>query len=132
MYSDSDKKHKNSDRLVLLEEEESVYWANLKIPFYLEANGLYAQLARLYNNNNYLWRKGMTEKNFLTKTLTDTALTRRSFLKWSAALGGTTALAGGLNYGLKAAEETAVSEGEWIVAACWHNCGGRCPGHAPG
>lgn len=72
----------------------------------------------------------MTEKNFLTKTLTDTALTRRSFLKWSAALGGTTALAGGLNYGLKAAEETAVSEGEWIVAACWHNCGGRCPNYA--
>ena len=72
----------------------------------------------------------MTENNFLTKTLTKTALTRRSFLKWSAALGGTTALAGGLNYGLKAAEEAAVSEGEWIVAACWHNCGGRCPNYA--
>jgi len=73
----------------------------------------------------------MTDKNFLTKTLTDTALTRRSFLKWSAALGGTAALAGGLNYGLIAAENAAAeTEGEWITAACWHNCGGRCPNYA--
>ena len=49
----------------------------------------------------------MTEKNFLTKTLTDTVLSRRSFLKWSAALGGTAALAGGVNYGLKAAQAAA-------------------------
>ena len=69
----------------------------------------------------------MSEKNFLTKTLTDTVLTRRSFLKWSAALGGTAALAGGLNYGLKAVEKAAAqTEGEWLSAACWHNCGGRC------
>ena len=71
----------------------------------------------------------MTEKNFLTKTLTETMLTRRSFLKWSAALGGTAALAGGVSYGLKVAEATAekaAGEGEWISAACWHNCGGRC------
>ena len=72
----------------------------------------------------------MSEKNFLTKTLTETMLTRRSFLKWSAALGGTAALAGGVKFGLKAAEvATAASEnnGQWIAAACWHNCGGqRC------
>lgn len=71
----------------------------------------------------------MTEKNFLTKTLTETVMTRRSFLKWSAALGGTAALAGGLNYGLKAVETavtTAANEGKWVAAACWHNCGGRC------
>ncbi len=49
----------------------------------------------------------MTEKNFLTKTLTDTVLSRRSFLKWSAALGGTAALAGGLKYGLKTVEKAA-------------------------
>jgi anaerobic dimethyl sulfoxide reductase subunit A len=72
---------------------------------------------------------GMTEKNFLTKTLNDTVLSRRSFLKWSAALGGTAALAGGLNFGLKkvaAAAEAAGSEGKWVPVACWHNCGGRC------
>jgi anaerobic dimethyl sulfoxide reductase subunit A len=72
---------------------------------------------------------GMTEKNFLTKTLNDTVISRRSFLKWSAALGGTAALAGGFNYGLKqvsAAAEAAGLEGKWVSAACWHNCGGRC------
>ncbi len=71
----------------------------------------------------------MTEKNFLTKALTDTVLTRRSFLKWSAALGGTAALAGGMGYGLKAVESAAVraaSEGKWVPGACWGNCGGRC------
>jgi anaerobic dimethyl sulfoxide reductase subunit A len=72
----------------------------------------------------------MAEKNFLTKTLTETVMTRRSFLKWSAALGGTTALAGGIRYGLNAvgaaAEKAAETEGKWVSAACWHNCGGRC------
>jgi len=60
----------------------------------------------------------MTEKNFLTKTLTDTVLSRRSFLKWSAALGGTAALAGGLNFGLKtveAAAQTAETDGQWLA-----------------
>lgn len=71
----------------------------------------------------------MTEKNFLTKALTDTVLSRRSFLKWSAALGGTAALAGGMKFGLKAVEaaaQTADTEGKWIPVQCWHNCGGRC------
>jgi anaerobic dimethyl sulfoxide reductase subunit A len=70
----------------------------------------------------------MTEKNFLTKTLTDTVLSRRSFLKWGAALGGTAALAGGLNSGLKVVDKAAAaSEGKWVPAPCWHNCGGtRC------
>ncbi|MCX6079258.1 MAG: molybdopterin-dependent oxidoreductase [Chloroflexi bacterium] len=71
----------------------------------------------------------MTEKDFLTKALTDTVLTRRSFLKWSATLGGTAVLAGGVNTGLKAVEaaaDKAASEGKWVSAACWHNCGGRC------
>jgi anaerobic dimethyl sulfoxide reductase subunit A len=71
----------------------------------------------------------MSEKNFLTKALTETALTRRSFLKWSAALGGTAVMAGGVRSGLKvveAATAAAVGQGEWITAACWHNCGGRC------
>ncbi len=72
----------------------------------------------------------MSENNFLSKALDDTVLNRRSFLKWSGALGGTAVLAGGLSYGLKMAEATpdaAATEGEWITAACWHNCGGqRC------
>jgi anaerobic dimethyl sulfoxide reductase subunit A len=71
----------------------------------------------------------MSEKDFLTKVITETALSRRSFLKWSAALGGTAALAGGLNFGLKkvaAAVQTADTNGTWVPVACWHNCGGRC------
>jgi anaerobic dimethyl sulfoxide reductase subunit A len=70
----------------------------------------------------------MSEKNFLNKVLSETALSRRSFIKWSAALGGTAALAGGLNFGLKTVEAAAQAapEGKWVSAACWHNCGGRC------
>lgn len=74
----------------------------------------------------------MSEKNFIKKTLTETVMTRRSFLKWSAVLGGTAALAGGLKFGLRTAQAAAqtTDEGQWILAACWHNCGGRCPNYA--
>ncbi|HMN15674.1 MAG TPA: molybdopterin-dependent oxidoreductase, partial [Bellilinea sp.] len=71
----------------------------------------------------------MSDKDYLTKTLTESALSRRSFLKWSAAMGGAVAMAGGVKYGLKAVEGSAVqaqAEGKWVTAACWHNCGGRC------
>lgn len=73
----------------------------------------------------------MSDSNFLAKTVSDVMLNRRSFLKWSSALSGTAVLSGGLNQvvqgttaqSVKAAE----TEGEWITAACWHNCGGqRC------
>ncbi len=72
----------------------------------------------------------MSNKDFLTKTLIDTVMTRRSVLKWSAALGGTAAVAGGLQLGLQAsstmAQAGAEGGSEWVAAACWHNCGGRC------
>lgn len=69
----------------------------------------------------------MTEQNFLTKTLNDTILSRRSFLKWSAALGGTAAMAGGLEFGLKTvANVSAAGEEQTQTVACYHNCGGRC------
>ncbi|MBK8899678.1 MAG: molybdopterin-dependent oxidoreductase [Anaerolineaceae bacterium] len=77
----------------------------------------------------------MSENNFLNKALDNTVLNRRSFLKWSGALGGTAVLAGGLKIGLQpiatALSTPAASreEGEWISAACWHNCGGRCPNY---
>jgi len=75
----------------------------------------------------------MSEENVISKALNQTLLTRRSFLKWSAAVGGTAVMAGGLDYGLRAVEataETVQSTAEWIPAACWHNCGGRCPNYA--
>ncbi len=74
----------------------------------------------------------MSDDNILTRAL-DAALTRRSFLKWSSVLGGTVALADGLDFGLKAigqnaplSANAASGEGKWVTAACWHNCGGRC------
>lgn len=69
----------------------------------------------------------MTKKDFLTKTLTDTVISRRSFLKWSAALGGTAALAGGLDFGLKTVEKAAAANDSQIfTTSCYHNCGSRC------
>ncbi len=76
----------------------------------------------------------MSDKNYLTQLLSETALSRRSFLKWSAVLGGTASLAAnGVNTGLQAVSAIAAPEataapstGKWVAAACWHNCGGRC------
>ena len=60
-----------------------------------------------------------------------THLSRRAFVGGSAALFGTLAAGSSLvacapqtqQDAQGAAEE---DEGEWICAACWHNCGGRC------
>lgn len=75
----------------------------------------------------------MSDNELVTNRLMDTLLSRRSFLKWSAAVGGTAAIVGGLDVGLKAIEASAApaqqSDGKWVVAACWHNCGGRCPNY---
>lgn len=71
----------------------------------------------------------MSNDKLVTNTVMDTILTRRSFVKWSAAVGGAAAAAGGLSLGLRALEANAqaeASEGEWVAAACWGNCGGRC------
>lgn len=74
----------------------------------------------------------MSDETILGKALDNTVLSRRSFMKWSSVLGGTAALAGGLGIGLTAVQEAAAADasssaGEWITAACWHNCGGqRC------
>ena len=72
----------------------------------------------------------MSNNDLVSKTLMDTLLSRRSFMKWSAAIGGTAAVAGGM--GLSSLNAVAAdapvqqSGGKWVVAACWHNCGGRC------
>jgi anaerobic dimethyl sulfoxide reductase subunit A len=56
---------------------------------------------------------------------------RRTFLGWSAAAAGAAALVGVGTGLVKVGPETAnaaaeTEEGQWITAACWHNCGGRC------
>ncbi|MBP2637451.1 MAG: anaerobic dehydrogenase, typically selenocysteine-containing [Firmicutes bacterium] len=59
-------------------------------------------------------------------------ISRRSFLKGTATLAaGATAASILPGCGLQKVssdrlEELAKKEGEWITAACWHNCGGRC------
>lgn len=74
----------------------------------------------------------MGEKNLITQVLQDTLLTRRTFLKWSAALGGTAMLVGnGANLGLQAVAEAApaqaASETKTVWQSCMVNCGSRCP-----
>lgn len=69
--------------------------------------------------------------DLLTKTLTDTILSRRSLVKWSAVLGGTAALAESVGIGLRAATAAtppaggASRQGKWIPAACWGDCGSK-------
>lgn len=70
----------------------------------------------------------MLKNDLFTNNLAETILNRRSFLKWSAVLGGTTALAGPLGIGLQAAAtaaQAATKTGKWIPAACWGDCGSK-------
>jgi anaerobic dimethyl sulfoxide reductase subunit A len=65
--------------------------------------------------------------NFLKKAM-DYRMSRKAFLGWSAAL---TTAAAVPAYGLKKVDSKVAaakleSEGKWVTAACWHNCGGRC------
>src|SRR5690554_3758930 len=60
------------------------------------------------------------------------SMDRRTLLKWSAAVAGGLAV-GSRGFGLVRAESSRAAarsaqgeQGEWITAACWHNCGGRC------
>lgn len=73
----------------------------------------------------------MSDNDIVKKTITDTALNRRSFLKWSAALSGTALLASGaggsLTSGLKQTQvAAAAAESKVLTTSCYHNCGGRC------
>ncbi|AFM00261.1 anaerobic dehydrogenase, typically selenocysteine-containing [Desulfitobacterium dehalogenans ATCC 51507] len=63
------------------------------------------------------------------KKVTDKTISRRSFLKATAAGTAGLALTGcGSVLAPAGGKINAVGEeqGEWISAACWHNCGGRC------
>lgn len=63
------------------------------------------------------------------------SMSRRSFLGKSATVVAGTAAAVtipgcGLNKVDSPASSLANKEGKWVPAACWHNCGGRCPNYA--
>ncbi|MGI1659035.1 MAG: molybdopterin-dependent oxidoreductase [Desulfitobacterium sp.] len=64
--------------------------------------------------------------NLLTK-ITDKKISRRTFLAATAAGTAGLALSGcGNSLMTTSAKNTPNSEGKWITASCWHNCGGRC------
>jgi anaerobic dimethyl sulfoxide reductase subunit A len=68
----------------------------------------------------------MSDQNTLTQALTNTLISRRTFLKWSAVLGGTVALSGGVGVGLKKVEPVAAaSQGKWVAGCCWPDCGSK-------
>jgi len=71
----------------------------------------------------------MNGNHFLNKTLDNLLLNRRSFLKWSGALGGTAVLAkGGLALGLQTAQgKQNQAETKVVWSSCNVNCGSRCP-----
>ena len=68
----------------------------------------------------------------LIAEISDKALSRRRFVAGSAVLAASLAAtsslvacqAGGQEE--QGASPSAAEDGEWISAACWHNCGGRC------
>lgn len=60
-------------------------------------------------------------------------ISRRSFLKWSAALGSSLSLVGCASGGQVGGTEPAIAQagkrmegGTEVPSICWHNCGGRC------
>lgn len=67
----------------------------------------------------------MSDKKRLQEII-EIPITRRSYLRWNAALAGAAAVAGGLEQGLRvAAAQTPEPKGEWVPAACWHDCGSK-------
>ena len=73
--------------------------------------------------------------SYMEKVRQSSELSRRGFVKASAA--ATAALAVGGLAGCapnkvepakkdEAADARNITDGTWVTAACWHNCGGRC------
>ncbi|MDR1358784.1 MAG: molybdopterin-dependent oxidoreductase [Coriobacteriales bacterium] len=56
-----------------------------------------------------------------------TGLSRRAFIQGSALVAASLALQGCSNTNMQTTTETdPITEGEWISAACWSHCGGKC------
>ncbi len=71
----------------------------------------------------------MSDNAFVQDLVTKTVLSRRSFMKWSAVVGGTTAVAlGGLELdSVMASRDLPPTPDEIVWSACMVNCGSRCP-----
>ena len=71
----------------------------------------------------------MSNSEFLQDLVTDTVMTRRSFIKWSAAVGGSAALfanAASVETALASRDEVPVAD-RIVWQSCMVNCGSRCP-----
>lgn len=70
----------------------------------------------------------MNENAFLNDLVTDSVMSRRSFMKWSAALGGTAALVtSGFEFAEAVARDVPTAADNVVWSACMVNCGSRCP-----
>lgn len=73
----------------------------------------------------------MVNKEFLNDVITSTIMTRRSFIKWSAIVGGGAVVASNITKlpGQQSATGSVLAEGETDVfwSSCVVNCGSRCP-----
>ena len=70
----------------------------------------------------------MSDNAFLADVVTNAVMSRRSFIKWSAALGGTAALvAGGVEHTLAETRDLPPTPDSLVWSACHVNCGSRCP-----
>lgn len=71
----------------------------------------------------------MTNLNLLERAMKH-KMNRRTFLHWSAVVTAGMTMTGCESELKKIPEDQANKligkEGQWITAACWHNCGGRC------
>ena len=70
----------------------------------------------------------MSDNGYIQDLITDTVMSRRSFMKWSAVMGGTAALfANGAFEGVQASAEIPAEPDKIVWNACVVNCGSRCP-----
>lgn len=72
----------------------------------------------------------MAENEYLKDVVASTVMSRRSFVKWSAALGGSAVLvSGGINVpGVESVKTaSAADETDVVWSSCNVNCGSRCP-----
>lgn len=70
----------------------------------------------------------MNENAFLNDLVTDSVMSRRSFMKWSAALGSAAALVtSGFEFAEAVARDVAPAPDNVVWSCCTVNCGSRCP-----
>ena len=122
------------DSLILTRKDICYFLQNLRSIFVQAYKNLYEKIALQTRARKGIKKrevdKGMENE---TKVKRNYTLSRRSFLKWSAAMAGSATLVGCVPFGQGGASEPAVAQAgqrqagvETLPSICWHNCGGRC------